>query len=131
MNAKDLYQMEKISDRVVLIVCTTYENPISYLPVIEESLGSIDFSGRIIFDLLLANGCSPNRFVEADMNMDRIDRRSMRVVDVFELDEIIVSKAHEFYVTNPNLVKNNHILLDDEKYNLLDSSNVVVKSSQT
>jgi Antitoxin to bacterial toxin RNase LS or RnlA len=119
MDTKELYQIEKISDRIVVVFSTTYVNPISYLPTIEEDLCEMDSSGKIIFDLLLSNGHSFNRFVEGAVCKGKVDRRSMKVVDSSSLDNIIISKTDDFYKAHPLLVESNHILLDEEKHNLM------------
>lgn len=121
MNVKELYQVEIISDRVVVIFCTTYINPISYLPIIEEDLSKKNFSGKIIFDLLLSNGYNSNRFVEADVCEAKVNRRSMKVIDSSTLDELLLEKTHDFYKSHPYLVESNSILLDEEKYHLIHS----------
>jgi Antitoxin to bacterial toxin RNase LS or RnlA len=119
MDTKELYQIEKISDRVVVVFSTTYVNPISYLPAIEKDLGKMDSSGKIIFDLLLSNGHSFNRFVEVAVCKGKVDRRSMKVVDFSSLDKLIISKTDDFYKSHPLLVESNHILLDEEKHDLM------------
>jgi hypothetical protein len=121
MDVNKFYRIENISDRVVLIFCTTYINPISYLPVIEKDLGEIKFSGKIIFDLLLANGYNSNRFVEADVIESKINRRSMRVIEPSNLDELLLKKIRIFYKYNPDILEGNAILLDEEKYQLIHS----------
>lgn len=121
MDVNKFYRIENISDRVVLIFCTTYINPISYLPVIEKDLGEIKFSGKIIFDLLLANGYNSNRFVEADVIESKINRRSMRVIEPSNLDELLLKKIRIFYKSNPDILEGNAILLDEEKYQLIHS----------
>jgi hypothetical protein len=108
-----------ISDQVVVIFCTTYINPISYLQIIEEDLSKINFSGKIIFDLLLSNGYSSNRFVEAEASEAKVNRRSMKVIDSSNLDEFLLGKTHDFYKSHPYLVESNSILLDEQKYHLL------------
>lgn len=119
MDIKELYQVERISDQVVIIFCTTYINPISYLPVIEEDLSKIYFNGKVIFDLLLSNGHSPNRFVEADVNEGKVNRCSMAVAKSSSLDEFFITKTQEFYKSHPYLIEGNSILLDEEKYHLI------------
>lgn len=121
MNVKELYQVQIVSDRVVMIFCTTYINPISYLPLIEEGLSKINFSGKIIFDLLLSNGYSSNRFVEADVSEAKVIRRSMKVIDPSSLDKWLLEKTYDFYKSHPFLVESNTILLDEEKYYLIHS----------
>jgi Antitoxin to bacterial toxin RNase LS or RnlA len=119
MDTKELYQIEKISDRVVVVFSTSYINPISYLPTIEEDLGKMASSGKVIFDLLLSNGHSFNRFVEVAVCKGKVDRRSMKVVDSSSLDKNIISKTDDFYKAHPLLVESNHILLDEEKHDLM------------
>ncbi|BBD68174.1 antitoxin RnlB [Nostoc commune NIES-4072] len=121
MQTQDLYQIEMICEQVVIIFCTTYKNPISYLPSIEQELSKINFSGKIIFDLLLSNGYSSNRFVEADVFEAQINRRSMKVIDFSKLDDFLIEKTHEFYKSHPYLLETNSILLDEEKYYLIHS----------
>jgi hypothetical protein len=119
MNVKELYQVERISAQVVVIFCTTYINPISYLSIIEEDLSKINFTGKIIFDLLLSNGYSSNRFVEVDVSEAKVNRCSMKVIDSSNLDEFILEKTHDFYKSHPYLVESNSILLDEQKYHLI------------
>lgn len=121
MQTQDLYQIERICKQVVIIFCTTYKNPISYLPSIEQELSKINFSGKIIFDLLLSNGYSSNRFVEADVFEAQVNRRSMKVIDFSKLDDFLIEKNHEFYKSHPYLLETNSILLNEEKYYLIHS----------
>lgn len=116
MNIKELYQIEKISDQVVVVFATTYVNPISYLPTIEEDLGNMGSSGKIIFDLLLSNGHSFNRFVEGATYDGKIDWKSMKVVDSDNLDKIVINKTEDFYKSHPSLVESSNILLGEEKH---------------
>jgi hypothetical protein len=119
MNTKELYQIERISNQVVMVFCTTHVNPISYLPAIEKDLCEINFDGKIIFDLLLSNGYSSNRFVEADMCEAKVNRKTMKVVSQSSLDSPIIGKTCEFYKSHAYLVESNYILMDEEKYYLL------------
>jgi hypothetical protein len=121
MDTEELYQIERISDRVVIIFCTTYVNPISHLPIIEKELSRLNFSGKIIFDLLLSNGYSSNRFIEADVYKAKVNRDTMRVIDSSNVDEFFIRRTHDFYKSHPYLVEINNILLDEEKYNLIHS----------
>lgn len=121
MDFKDLYRVNRISDEVVLIFCTTHINPISYLSLIEEDLIRINFSGKIIFDLLLCNGYSTNRFVEASVCGSKVNRRSMRVIESSILDKSTIKNINKFYKKNRHLLENNDILLDDQKYDLINN----------
>lgn len=119
INAKQLYQIERVSDYTIVVFSMTYINPISYLSTIEKDLGKLDFSGKIIFDLLLSNGNSSNRFVEANVNNSKIDRRSMKVIGHSSLESSFVKKTREFYKSHQSILDSSNILLDDEKFNLI------------
>jgi len=124
MNVEELCQIERISDRVAMIINKTHDNPISYLPVIEEELGKLNFSRKIIFDLLLSNGYSSNRFVEANVNEAKFDRHSMRVIDTSNVDKDVTVEADKFYKSHPLLVENNSILSEEEKYKMIGNRHV-------
>ena len=119
MSTEDLYQIERISDQVAMIFCTTYVNPISYLSRIEKDLSKQDFDGEILFDLLLANGCSSNRFVQAEVKEGKIDRSSAKVIEHSCLGEALLEKVREFHVNHSHLIEKSNILTEEEKYNLL------------
>lgn len=114
-----LYKMEQISNHLVIIFCATYINPISCLPSIERELSERSFSGTVLFDLLLSNGFSSNRFFQVEIKEGKIDRRYIKVVDVASLDGKIIERVNLFYKRNVDLLRNNHILLDEEKEFLL------------
>ena len=119
INAKELYQTERVSNHTVIVFSMTYINPISYLPNIEEDLGKMNFSGKLIFDLLLSNGNSSNRFVEVTVNKAKIERRSMKVIEHSSLEPYLIKKSREFYMSHQFIVDSSNILLDEEKFNLI------------
>lgn len=122
MNVKELYKVERVSEEITIIFCTTYVNPISHLPNIEQELKKMNFNGKVIFDLLLSNGYTSNRFVEANVFKAKVDRRSMKVIAPSSIDNSLIDKTYDFYKTHPYLLDNNNILLDEEKYYLVNSN---------
>jgi hypothetical protein len=119
MDSIRLYEIEKVSDELVLILGTTYINPISCLSDIDEDLANTEFNGKVLFDLLLANGYSSNRFIEAHTEGHKVDRSSMRVLCASSLDDSILNKIHCFYKSRPWLFEANQILLEEEKSRLI------------
>ena len=119
INAKELYQTERVSNHTVIVFSMTYINPISYLPNIEEDLGKMNFSGKLIFDLLLTNGNSSNRFVEVNVKKAKIERRSMKVIEHSSLEPCLIKKSREFYTSHQFILDSSNILLDEEKFNLI------------
>ncbi|MCX5982516.1 MAG: type II toxin-antitoxin system RnlB family antitoxin [Nostocales cyanobacterium LacPavin_0920_SED1_MAG_38_18] len=116
METQNFYRIESISEEFVVIFCTTYVNPIAYLPSIETDLKNRAFNGKIIFDLLLANGYTSNRFVQAKVVNHKIDRVSMKVVN--SVSDFILKKSREFYINNRNFVEDSS-LMDEEQQELL------------
>jgi hypothetical protein len=119
MDSKGLYEIEKVSDRLLLVIGTTYVNPISSLSSLDKDLSKIGFDGKVVFDLLLSNGYSSNRFVEACTDGYKIHLPSMKILGISSLDESILSRLHCFYKSHPYLLEANHILLDEEKSRLM------------
>lgn len=116
METKDFYRIEFVSNEFVMIFCTTNVNPISYLPSIETDLKNRNFEGQIIFDLLLANGYTSNRFIQAKVVDHKINRFSMQVIN--SVSDFILKKSQEFYIKNRNFVEDSS-LMDDEQQELL------------
>jgi Antitoxin to bacterial toxin RNase LS or RnlA len=101
------YQIQQIDDVVVVVYSTSYKNPIAYLKKIEEDLDKIEFKGEVvlvIFDLLLCNGYSSNRFIQAEFFNRQIDRLSIKVLK--NIDSALLEKSQEFYQENQHFLEN-------------------------
>jgi hypothetical protein len=116
METKDFYRIEFVAEDFIVIFCTTYVNPISYLRSIETELKNRSFNGKVIFDLLLSNGYTSNRFIQAKVVNHKIDKNSMKVVN--SVSDFILEKSREFYIKNKNFVEDSS-LIDEEKRRLL------------
>ncbi|MDM3855426.1 MAG: type II toxin-antitoxin system RnlB family antitoxin, partial [Aphanizomenon gracile PMC649.10] len=66
--------------------------------------------------LLLSNGYTSNRFVQAKVVNNKIDRSSMKVVN--SVSDFILAKSREFYMKNRNFLEDSS-LMDEEKQELL------------
>lgn len=92
-----------------LILSTSYINPLQSISDIEQTLKAKNI--RILFDLLLSNGNSENRFIEATFNGQKLDNfRECNNVDVG-----IRKEAGLFYQQNTNLL-NNSVLSRPTKF---------------
>jgi hypothetical protein len=116
MEPQDFYRIEPLSDKFVVIFCTTYVNPISYLPSIENDLKKALFNGKVIFDLLLANGYTSNRFIQASVVDNKIDKGSMKVIN--RVSNLVLEKSREFYKNNRSFIEDSS-LTDKEQQELL------------
>ncbi len=99
------FEIQKLHNSVYpyLILATSYVNPLSNLDDIESVLKPED-AGKVIFDLLLANGVSSNRYMEAEFDGDRFDFTSFRPLE--EVDTHIKEQSGEFYRKNEDLLDN-------------------------
>jgi hypothetical protein len=123
MNIDKICHIEEINDRLTLVLSKTYINPISYLPSIEEKLIASSRNGKVVFDLLLTNGNAFNRFVETVITNGVIDRKTMKVINIAELDIDVLDRVASYYRQNKSLIESNQILFDDEKSRYLQLSN--------
>jgi hypothetical protein len=119
MNDRETYSIEKVSDTTAIVFANSYVNPISFLPCIEEQLVAMNFSGEVVFDLLLSNGHASNRIVASSMADGKIDRKAFKVVEFKSLDAAVLEKIKAFYKSNGAFVQSNFILSDEEKEALL------------
>lgn len=75
------YEIQKIGDNhpyLFLVLSTSYCSPLDYLSDVAESLGQ-ECKGKILFDLLLTNGNSSNRYIEAEFNGLEFDYSSFKI----------------------------------------------------
>jgi len=112
------YIIEMVSKSKVIIFCTSYINTISCLDEIEIELNKVNFAGTIIFDLLLANGYTSNRFIRAKFFNSKIQRTSMEVIKSLGLFPSIADKINSYYRNNPEFIKNS-ILSEKEQTMLI------------
>lgn len=113
------YKIRKKSGSFVLVLSTTYESPLSYISVLEDDLSARSFIGTVLFDLLLCNGNEYNRFVEFTFEKGKINRASRSTVSIIELDDSTLEISKNFYKANRLLLERNHILLEEEKRELI------------
>jgi hypothetical protein len=93
----------KIGDYPFVIFSTSYVSPIENIMDIEQELG-FHFKGKVLFDLLLSNGVSSNRFVEADYDGEKFDYSSFKTLNQVGLE--IKKESSEFYRTHTEFLTN-------------------------
>lgn len=103
------YRIQEINDFKyrAIIFSTDYISPIEELSEIENELRENKYMGTIIFDLLLINGNSENRFIEAFFDGMSFDRKSFKIAD--KLPCMINDLSSEFYYNNLYLVENSRL----------------------
>ncbi|HGI1702963.1 TPA: type II toxin-antitoxin system RnlB family antitoxin, partial [Streptococcus pyogenes] len=61
------------SDSCKVVVATSYVSPLSQVYAIANELKSVDYKGEVIFDLVLSNGFSSNRFLKTDFDGNQLN----------------------------------------------------------
>lgn len=98
------YEIHKLNDEYPYIVfSTSYINPLEEIEEIEKEL-ECEFQGKVLFDLLLSNGLTSNRFLEAEF--DGVKFRYTTIKSVSNLDNLIKKESIHFYLENIDLLQN-------------------------
>lgn len=107
-----LYEIKNFGDKC-FIFSTSFHNPTEKIIDIEKKLNKLKFKGTVIFDLLLSNGNTRQRFFKTEFD-------NKFVKDVFEkvdnADDEIKKRSIEFYSKNINLVNESQILSNPIKF---------------
>lgn len=83
---------------------TSYLNPLDDLDELEDTLGN-EFCGKILFDLLLSNGNSSNRYIEANYNGKSFDYASFKIPNT--IDKKVRDISTYFYSNNEQFLNSN------------------------
>jgi hypothetical protein len=93
-----------------LVLSTSYVNPLDYVEDIVKKIKE-NSSMRILFDLLLSNGDSDNRFIEATFDGKKLDNfRACQNVD------LEIKKASVRYYQENTKLLDNSVLSRPHKY---------------
>jgi hypothetical protein len=104
------------SDSRKVVVATSYVSPLSQAYAIAHELKSIGYIGEIIFDLVLSNGFSSNRFLKTDFDGEQLNIGNIKVLS--KMKSNILDELYEFFYQHPQFVKASS-LPDPQKYVLL------------
>lgn len=99
-----------------VVMATGYENPLSSVNEIETKLTELlgqNENGKILFDLLCANGLEWNRFVTLEMKYGRIMLDSAKIIDVQEIPVQILSKLTFTLLNHPEYLEASVLTPDD------------------
>lgn len=98
------YHLGRLEDATYIVWSVSYVSPTEHLDEIARTLADCAYSGRVIFDLLLANGQTSNRFVSARFDGRDFDRASFAILS-HELDTL-KKVSLGFYHSHPELLEN-------------------------
>lgn len=98
------YQIGQLEDATYIVWSVNHISPTEYLDEIASALAARNYTGRVVFDPLLANGQASNRFLSARFDGRDFDRTSFAVVSK-DL-EVLRQTSLSFYHTHPELLEN-------------------------
>lgn len=90
-----------------IIVATSYVNPMDILYDIEYNLENNNYKGNVVFDLLLCNGISANRYIEMYFNGTTFDVAKYKILDDVSIK--VKKKVYQYYSQHIELVENSSL----------------------
>lgn len=102
-----------------IVFSTSYLNPMDQKETLEKDLRKIGVNGKILFDLLLSHGNTPDRFFEAFFNGEKISEESLKSTESIskKIKEISVDFYHsqQQFLENSVLSKTQKFLIKRKK----------------
>lgn len=108
MKNYELLELEEGKEYRFIVLSTNYISPTECLNDIEQKLAKIGCNGKILFDFLLANGNSSNRFCTIHFDGEKFDLDSLAIVNP---KDYIKQMSLDFYREHVDLIKNS--ILDE------------------
>jgi hypothetical protein len=105
--------------KYMFVQSVNYNNPINNLNEITRELICYKFEGKVIFDLLLANGNSSGRFLISSFNNKNFEMKTFRKTVVskgIRKEILIYYKKNRNYLSNSILTQNTIQSILDEQY---------------
>ncbi|WP_354691790.1 type II toxin-antitoxin system RnlB family antitoxin [Phytobacter sp. RSE-02] len=97
----------------MIVVATSYNNPLSCLNSIAKSLHAKKFKGKVIFDLLCSNGLESNRFMSVFFDGSNFNHTSFKVEFEGSFPSEIV-EIQNIYFANHRWILDNSVLSTNE-----------------
>jgi hypothetical protein len=107
------------SDSRKVVVATSYVSPLSQIYTIAHELKSIGYKGEVIFDLVLSNGFSSNRFLKTDFDGEQLNIGKIKVLS--KVKNNILDELYIFFYEHPQYIKASS-LPEPQKYALLNKA---------
>ena len=87
-----------------IVFSTCYMNPLDHKEVLEKNLQEIGAKGKILFDLLLSHGNTPDRFYEAFFNGKKINGKSL--ISTESISKKVKEISIDFYHSQQHFLEN-------------------------
>lgn len=115
---KRYHILDLYSDSRKVVMATSYVSPLSEVFSISDELREINYKGEVIFELVLSNGFSSNRFLRTSFNGEELDIAGIEVLT--QIKQNILNEIYTFLSENPQYIKASS-LPEPQKYALLNN----------
>lgn len=104
--------IRELKNQVIIIALPDY-NPLNQLMILGESLKKINYIGLVIFDLLVINGVSSNRFVSFIFNGYKFERKTLKIIK--DIDYNIKRNQDDFFRKHFDLLESSVLSSEEIK----------------
>lgn len=108
------------SDERKLVMSTSYASPLSSIFMISDDLAKENYKGEVLFDLLLSNGFTPNRFLS--MQFDGTKLLPQTTKKISQIPEKLLKEIYSFYYEHAEYVEQSS--LPDVQKHLLKNNKI-------
>lgn len=91
------------SDERKLVLSTSYASPLSSVFLISDELAKESYQGEVLFDLLLSNGFTPNRFLSMQFDGTKLLPQTARKIN--DIPEKLLKDIYAFYYEHAEYVE--------------------------
>ncbi|MCW7553741.1 type II toxin-antitoxin system RnlB family antitoxin [Endozoicomonas gorgoniicola] len=99
-----MIQVRKVDNSQVAVVTALVDyHPMQHLKDLSSKLKSFNYSGSVVFDLLVFNGLASNRFVAIIFNGNNFDRKTFKVLT--DIDQDLKQGQDKYFRAHPDLLK--------------------------
>lgn len=109
----DKYEIVRTPTEIV-VIALSYESPLDMLDAISIDLREISLDTSVIFDLLLCNGESSNRFVQGIFQNGKFVRDRFSVTS--DVHHNISQNTRNFFIINTEYLKNGVLSNEEQRF---------------
>lgn len=108
------YRLNKIDDNQTIVYSISFHSPTEQIKSIEKELINKDFKGKLIFDFLLTNGDTKQRYFETFFDGKEINLNNFK--NIFEKSNELKKISLDFYFKNFKYVEQSEIVSKSTKF---------------
>lgn len=107
-------------DERKLVLSTSYASPLSSVFIISDELAKENYKGEVLFDLLLSNGFTSNRFLSMQFDGKKLLPQTAKKIE--EIPEKLLKEIYTFYFEHAEYVEQSS--LPDVQKHLLKNNKI-------